>query len=108
MIILKGDCGKSRVVENLMNTTNSICFMYDDFPSTFSTISLDCREYSLNDFLECISNALEKAAINDEHYDYLLIYTNQDEGSLQSIINWLKLSEYKDNIPCRDIILACK
>ena len=108
MIILKGECGKSRVIENLMNTTNSICFMYDNFPSTFSTISLDCREYSLNDFLECISNTLEKAAIDDEHYDYLLIYTNQDEENLQVIINWLKLNEYKDNIPCRDIILACK
>lgn len=108
MIILKGDCGKSRVVENLMNTTNSICFMYNDFPSTFSAISLDCREYSLSDFLECISSTLEKTAVGDERYDYLLIYTNQDEENLQVIINWLKLNEDKGNIPCRDIILTCK
>ena len=106
MLILKGDCGKSRVVEILMNTTNSICFMYNDFPFIFNAMSLDCREYSLNDFLKCISDMLREAVVNDEHYDYLLIYTNQDERNLQGIINWL--NEYRWNIPCRDIILTCK
>ena len=106
MLTLKGDCGKSRVVEILMYSTNSICFMYNDFPSVFDAISLDCREYSLNDLLKCISDTLKEAVVNDDHYDYLFIYTNQDEGNLQSIINWL--NENKLNIPCRDIILTCK
>lgn len=106
MLILKGDYGKSRVVEILMYSTMSICFVYGDFPSIFDSINLDCKEYSLDDFLKCISDKLKEAVVNDDHYDYLFIYTNQDEESLQGIINWL--NEYKSNIPCRDIILTCK
>ena len=107
MLILKGDCGKSRVAEILMNATTSICFVYDDyFPFVFNAINSDCREYSLNDFLECISDTLEEAVINNNRYDYLFIYTNQDEENLQDIINWL--NEYRYNVPCRDIVLTCK
>lgn len=106
MLILKGDYGKSRVVEILMYSTTGICFVYGDSPSIFNSINLDCKEYSLNDFLKCISDTLKEAVVNNDHYNYLFIYTNQDEGSLQDIINWL--SENKSNIPCRDIILTCK
>lgn len=105
MLILKGDCGKSRVIDILMDKTNSICFVYNDYPLIFNAIGLDSREYSLGNFLECISDTLKEAVVNDEHYDYLLVYTNKDEIDLQEIINWL--NKYRWNIPCRDIILTC-
>lgn len=105
MLIVKGDCGKSRVIDILMDKTNSICFVYNDYPLIFESIGVDSREYSLEDFLECISDTLEEEAISDKHYDYLLVYTNQDEIDLQEIINWLNKNRW--NIPCRDIVLTC-
>ena len=105
MLILKGDYGKSRVVDILMDKTNSICFVYNDYPLIFNAIGVDSREYSLDDFLECISDTIKEVVINDKHYDYLLVYTNQDEIDLQEIINWLNKNRW--GIPCRDIILTC-
>ena len=105
MMILKGECGKSRVIDILMDKTNSICFMYNDYPLIFNGIGLDSREYSLDDFLCCISDTLREESINDKHYDYLLVYTNKDEIDLQNIINWLNKNRW--NIPCRDIVLTC-
>lgn len=105
MLILKGDYGKSRVVDFLMDKSNSLCFMYYDHPVIFNSIGLDSREYSLEDFLECISDTLKRVVIEDKHYDYLIIYTNNDEIDLQGIINWI--NKHRWDIPCRDVILTC-
>lgn len=106
MLILNGNCGKSRVIDIIMDKTNSICFVYNDQPLIFNAICVDSREYFISDFLECISETLKESVINDEHYDYLLVYTNQEEEYLQDIVYWL--NKYQTRIPCRDIILACK
>ena len=106
MIIIKGDVGKSRVIDILMNKTNSICFEYYDYPVIFEAICLDSKEYSLKDFLECISDEIKNSVINDRHYDYLLVYTNENEENLQEIIDWL--NKYRCTIPCRDIVVTCK
>jgi hypothetical protein len=106
MLIVKGDCGKSRVIDVLMAHTDSICFVYNNYPLIYKSICVDSGEYSLENFLECISNELKEAVVNDKHYDYLLIYTNQNEEDLKEIVDWLK--KYKFNIPCRDIVLTCK
>ena len=106
MLIVKGDYGKSRVIDVLMAHTNSICFVYNDYPLIFNSIGIYSREYSLTDFLKCISCALKEEVVNDNHYDYLLVYTNQREEDLKEIIDWL--DKHKFNIPCRDIVLTCE
>ena len=106
MLTLKGDYGKSRVIDALMTHTNSLCFVYNNYYLIYESICVDSDEYSLEDFLECISDELKDAVIKGKHYEYLLVYTNQREKDLQDIINWL--DKYKCKIPCRDIILTCK
>lgn len=106
MLIIKGDYGKSRIVDILMAHTNSICFVYNNYPLIYESICVDSNEYSLENFLECISDELKEATIKDKHYDCLLVYTNQNEEDLKKIIDWLE--KYKFKIPCRDIVLTCK
>ncbi len=106
MLILKGDCGKSKIVDIMMDKTDSICFVYNDYPLIYNAFGIDSRLYSLKDFLKCISDGITKAVIDDKHYDYLLVYTNQSEEDLKDIIDWL--DKYRWNINCRDIILTCK
>lgn len=106
MLIVKGGCGKSRVIDILMAHTNSVCFVYNNYPLIYESICLDSNEYSLVDFLECISDELKNSVVKDKHYDYLLVYTNQSEENLKEIIDWLE--KYKFKIPCRDIVLTCK
>ena len=106
MLILKGQNGKSRVIDLLMDKTHSVCFVYNDYPLIFDSIGVDSTQYSLNDFIQCLSEEIKDAIVNDRHYDYLIIYTNQQEENLRSLINWLDKGKWK--IPCRDIILTCK
>ena len=106
MLILKGQNGKSRVIDLLMDKTHSACFVYNDYPLIFDSIGVDSTQYSLNDFIQCISEEMKDAIVNDRHYDYLIIYTNQQEENLRGLINWLDRAKWK--IPCRDIILTCK
>ena len=106
MLIIKGDYGKSRVIDILMAHTNSVCFVYNNYPLIYESIYLDSNEYSLVDFLECISDELKDSVVKDKHYDYLLVYTNQNEEDLKEIIDWSEKHKFK--IPCRDIVLTCK
>lgn len=88
MLIVKGDCGKSRVIDILMSKTNSICFVYHDYPLIYNSICLNSLEYSLEDLKECISDELK--ASNDLHYNYIIIYTNKKEKDLKDFIEWLE------------------
>lgn len=106
MLILKGNEGKSRVADLILHNTNSVCIVYNDYPLIFDSIGVDSTQYSLNDLIECISEEMKDAIINDRHYDYLIVYTNQNEGNLSGLINWL--DKYKWKIPCLGIILTCK
>lgn len=106
MLILKGKCGKSRVIDLLMDKTYSICFVYNDYPLIQGSICVDSVQYSLEDFIKCISEEMKEAIIHDIDYDYLLIYTNKSENEICTLIDWLDKHEFK--IPCRDIILTCK
>lgn len=105
MLILKGDNGKSRVLDIIMNKTNSVCFVYNNYPIICDAICVDSRKYSLEDFLKCISEDM-LTVINDKYYEYLLIYTNQNEEDLKGIIDWINKHKYE--IKCINVIITCK
>lgn len=106
MLIVKGNCGKSRVVDIIASRTNSVCLVYGFYTFIFGSFQIDSRHYSLDDFLKLISKTSQEAIANDEFYDYLIIYTNEREEDLREIINWLE--DNKWNMHFRDIILTCK
>lgn len=106
MLILKGNAGKSRIIDILMSKTNSACFVYNDYPLIYKSISVDSSQYSIDDFVECISDTMKDYIVNDEHYQYLLIYTNQKEEDLRKLTDYF--DKYKWMIPFVDIIITCK
>jgi hypothetical protein len=89
MLILKGNNGKSRVVSVISQNTTSVCIEYNNYPLFFNSICVDSTQFSLNDLIGCISEEIKDAIINDRHYDYLIVYTNQYESNLDSLIKWL-------------------
>lgn len=106
MLILKGECGKARVVDLLMDKTHSVCFVYNNYPLMPGSICVDSTQHSLDDFIECISEEMKEAIIHDIDYHYLLVYTNKLENEIRTLIDWI--NKYRFKIPCRDIILTCK
>ena len=103
MLILKGDCGKARAVDILLDKTDSICFVYHDYPLIWNSICLNSLEYSLEDLKECIFDEFKASSNN---YDYMIIYTNKKEEDLKDFITWLNNTVWA--YFCRDIIITCK
>lgn len=106
MLILRGSSGKSRIIDILMSQTNSVCFVYNDYPLIDESIGVDSTQYTIEGLLACISHTMKDYIVNDKHYDYCLIYTNQKEEDLQKLTDWL--NRYKWEFPIRDIIVTCK
>ena len=76
MIILKGENGKSKIIDIILDLTISDCFVYNDYPiATFKdSIWLDSRQYSLEHLKLCM---VQEITIYKDYYDYLIIYTNE-------------------------------
>lgn len=104
MLMLKGNCRKSSFVEVLMDKTNSICFVYHDYPLVYNSICVDSLKYSLEDLKECILDEFKASC--DKHHTYMIIYTNKKEEDLEDFIRWL--DNYNWCYFCEDIIVTCK
>lgn len=94
MLIVKGLNGKSVLASILYNETNSKCFVYDDYCAIHESICLYSSMYSLEDLKELLMQYHSNNVYQDEHFDYLIIYTNQTEEDLVDFIGWLKKSEF--------------
>lgn len=108
MLILKGEIGKSRVVENIINNTNACCFIYDkDFVwSIPNSYRIDSNECSLVSFINELSFFIESDCKKDITYDYFIIYTNETEANLFDFIEWLKRNEKRFSSMC--LLLTCR
>lgn len=106
MLIVKGKSQKSILANILLSKTKSICFQYYDTPVIFDSVCVDSREYSLNDFIECVAEELGRVNADRTHYDYLIIYTNEKEEDLKELVEWL--NEHRWRIFCKDIMVMCK
>ena len=104
MLVLKGENGKSKVIGAILEETNSICFVYNDYALFEDSIWLDSRMYTLEHLKLCITQEIVRFK---EDYDYLIIYTNQTENYLKYFIDWL--NDYQPtSCVYRNIIVTCK
>lgn len=108
MLLLKGDEGKSRVVEAILYGTDSVAIVYYDNQLPFSSLFLDSKTHSLNDLKRSVLQVnYETGKLNPDFVlDYIIIYTNILEDDLLGFIGWV--NEHKNELKCRDVILACK
>ena len=106
MLILKGNCGKSVVLNDLARCTDSICFEYYDMPVVHkNSIWVNSNYYSLIDLQGAIAEIMDE---NDYTYIYLIVYTNETEEDLKDFIKWLNDNEKMFRYRCENIIVACK
>lgn len=100
MLILKGDNGKSRVVETILKNTKSICFIYYDEQIPLEGIWVDSSQYSIEELREGVVEYLEK---DNTHYEYVILYTNLPEEKI-NMIPWSKWIGWI----CKNVIVTCK
>lgn len=102
MLVLKGENGKSRMIDIILDAMNSICFAYNDYPLHFK----DCIWFNSKIYqLEALKLGIfqEVNLYQKGDYDCLIIYTNENESDLKDFIDWLKMT-----FTYRNIIVACK
>ena len=105
MLILKGDKGKSRILNQL--SENSICLEYSEYAVDFKNgYWISSLNYSINEFKYFIKECLYKKVVGENFYNYLIIYTNEKEEDLKDLIDWLEDNERR--FLCGDIIVACR
>lgn len=106
MLLLKGDVGKSIVLNDLAGCTDSLYFVYYDTPVVCDdSIWVNSNEHSLIDLQSAITEIM---AENEYSYIYLIIYTNEKEEDLKDFIEWLNENETMFKFRCANIIVACK
>lgn len=79
MLILKGENGKSKAIEAILDRTKSVCFIYHDKQIQLDGIWIDSNEYSIKQLEDYIAIYLKNAT---EFYDYVIIYTNVPEEKI--------------------------
>ena len=78
MLLVKGKAGKSVVLEQIHNNTNSLAFIYYNQPVIDGGIWINSDTVDFNGFMANVSKYLDKIE-HDIWYDYLIIYTNKGE-----------------------------
>lgn len=107
MLILKGKTSKSDVVNRIMQSEDSICFIYSDSKNIIygdTVFFVDKTIYSLENFLQEIKSVFGNAS-HDKQFKYMIIYTNESEENLNSFIH--QLEEDKNMFQCTEIIVTC-
>lgn len=79
MLILKGENGKSKAIEAILDHTNSVCFIYHDKQIQLNGIYIDSNKYSVKQLEDYVAIYLQNAT---EFYDYVIIYTNVPEEDI--------------------------
>ena len=106
MLILKGDKGKSSLINNILG--NNLYFEYYNYSVNLGGYWMSSLHHSIEEFRDYIKACLyeEDKACKENLYDYLIIYTNESEENLKDFIAWLKDNERW--FLCRDILMVCK
>jgi hypothetical protein len=107
MQLLKGLKGKSVTVHHLLNSTHSICIVYDTgWTPSFECYFVDSKEATikqLKNWIESYIKEIEKATISN---DYFIIYTNNSETELKELAYWL--DDNKDKLKTVEILVTCR
>lgn len=107
MLVLKGKTSKSDVVNRIMQSEDSICFVYSDNKNIIygdTVFFVDKTQYSIENLLQEIKSVFGNAFYNKQ-FKYLIIYTNKSEKNLNSFIH--QLEKDKSMFQCAEIIVTC-
>lgn len=106
MLILKGDKGKSVILNELMRSKFNECIIWDE-PSVCNIDSAWMIDRSDFDCLyECIIELNNSLGYNGEFRDWLLIYTNKTEEEITPLIEWIK--DQEKYLLYRQVLITCK
>lgn len=92
MLLLKGDKGKSVILNELMRNKFNECIIWDE-PSVYNMPAWIVYSNEFNCLYEFIIELNDSLGGSGENRDWLLIYTNKTEEEIAPLIEWIKDQE---------------
>ena len=113
MLILKGDKGKSVILNELMRNKFNECIIWDE-PSvrnieqawTVDNIIDEMNRCDFGSLYECIMELNDSLGAGGENRDFLLIYTNKTEEEITPLIKWINNQE--KYLLFKQVLVTCK
>lgn len=106
MLMLKGDKGKSVILNELMRNKFNECIIWDE-PSVYNIEpAWIVRNNDFNYLYECIIELNDSLGAGGENRDWLLIYTNKTEEEISPLIEWIK--DQEKYLFFRQVLVTCK
>lgn len=108
MLLLKGNQGKSFVVDAMMSRKHVCTIAYCDHPiQMLDWWIVDSKEYGISELIESIEGiVLEEINNDDMPFVFLVIYTNEKEEDLVELFDWIESNERK--FDCFQVLVTCK
>ena len=108
VLILKGDSGKSVIVETLLKNMESYCYVYYNKQLPFDSGYINSDYHSLTDVIKYLEEDLEADKENNAYrtYEYFILYTNNTENELVDVIKWLE--QNGEQLCIKNVIVTCK
>ena len=106
MLLLKGDNGKSIVLNELMRNKFNECIIWDE-PSVYTIEpAWIVASNEFNHLYECIMEFNDSLGAGGENRDLLLIYTNKTEEEISPLIEWIK--DQEKHLFFRQVLITCR
>lgn len=106
MLILKGENGKSQILESLSQVATVFTYVYYDSQLPFGNIFVNSEDTSLKDFTNTLEQQNKESQESIYNVEYIVVYTNLVEAALFDFITWIKNNEKHFN--CKQVIITCK
>ena len=107
MQLLIGNKGKSVTIHHIINSTNSVCYVYDTgWVPVFKSILVDSNEVTISKFSDLLDLFFNELCENNQHFDYLIIYTNKKQEEIRGVLDWLESNSHRSNSV--EILVTCK
>lgn len=109
MLILKGDKGKSIVLNELMRNKFNECVIWDEpgvynIESSWIVDPMNRNEFGC--LYECIMKLNDSLGVGGENRDFLLIYTNKTEEEIKPLIEWMK--DQEKYLFFKQVLVTCR
>lgn len=105
LLLLKGKVGKSVVLDMLSKSTKSISAVYYNQPVLMDALFVNSDVMDFPTFITELNRYLDKLSTTEQHYEYLIIYTNKTQITVD---RKRKLYEEWENKYGFQVIIGCK
>lgn len=104
--MLKGNKGKSVILNELMRNKFNECIIWDESSVYNIEPAWMVNDNEINHLYECIIELNDSLGTGGEDRDLLIIYTNKTEEEIKPLIEWIE--DQEKYLFFKQVLVTCK